>query len=630
MHFMLQILLNLSAFISRLWRARRHVIYACVVFAATLIVPASASALTRIIRVDAQNGLANPSGTPGDSWSNAYKYLQNAIAQAIFLDPSQANPVEIRVRGATGAGLIYRTDENATNQSGTDQRTDTFTLRQFVNIFGQYIGGTGGNADTRDPAYITILSGEIQTSAITDNAIHVVTASSSAITAEHRRLEGFTIRDAYSEIGGGAGGDGGGIRITNGADPRIDRCTIKANHAVQGAGMFIMGSSPVITNSIIENNVGLDGPSNGGGVFLREDSLNNADTDAKFITTIIRGNTANKGGGVMCKNYFDQDFTLVTLINCLLHDNEVVQYPGLQASGLGGGILIEGAFIHGSAGHMINCTIADNNAWRGGGVYVRLNGEDDPSLLQNSIVWGNNASDNSGAAGHEIYLKDSDLHATNNDVRNRLDGDYVVGAINWVSGNIGETPSIHNPHFVNTGAGNYHLVCTSLAVNRGNNSFVPCDQYDVNGAGANCSGGSPEPTPDLDLATRIVGTVDMGAYEQALTMCQGDADHDCDVDVDDLIMVILNWACTGITCDGDVDSICGNGTVDVDDLIAVILNWASPCTGCIPTGTGLGADPESYEDCENICDELEGEAWFQCMQACFMELCNKGHSEFCD
>jgi hypothetical protein len=83
-------------------------------------------------------------------------------------------------------------------------------------------------------------------------------------------------------------------------------------------------------------------------------------------------------------------------------------------------------------------------------------------------------------------------------------------------------------------------------------------------------------------------------------------------------------------CTADVDPVpCGDNDVDVDDLIAVILNWGS-CTGCTPTGTGLGADPESYEDCENICEELEGEAWLQCIQACFMELCNKGHTEFCD
>jgi hypothetical protein len=109
----------------------------------------------------------------------------------------------------------------------------------------------------------------------------------------------------------------------------------------------------------------------------------------------------------------------------------------------------------------------------------------------------------------------------------------------------------------------------------------------------------------------------------------GDVDGDCDVDVDDLIAVILQWGCT-MSCSADVDPACGDNDVDVDDLIAIILRWSSPCTGCTPTGTGLGADPESYEDCENICAELEGEAWLQCMQACFMELCNKGHTEFCD
>jgi hypothetical protein len=122
----------------------------------------------------------------------------------------------------------------------------------------------------------------------------------------------------------------------------------------------------------------------------------------------------------------------------------------------------------------------------------------------------------------------------------------------------------------------------------------------------------------------------MGAYERAATTCEGDADGDCDVDVDDLIAVIIHWGCVGFTCPGDVQPVCGSGAVDVDDLIAVILNWADPCTGCIPTGTGAGASPDSYEDCENICDGLEGDDWFLCMQGCFMELCNKGMTEFCD
>jgi hypothetical protein len=46
-----------------------------------------------------------------------------------------------------------------------------------------------------------------------------------------------------------------------------------------------------------------------------------------------------------------------------------------------------------------------------------------------------------------------------------------------------------------------------------------------------------------------------------------DVDADGDVDVDDLLAVILDWACVG-SCAGDVD---GDGAVDVNDLLLVLL-----------------------------------------------------------
>jgi hypothetical protein len=73
---------------------------------------------------------------------------------------------------------------------------------------------------------------------------------------------------------------------------------------------------------------------------------------------------------------------------------------------------------------------------------------------------------------------------------------------------------------------------------------------------------------------------------------------------------------------------CGDGEVDVDDLIAVILNWG-PCPGVVPGEPG-SASPDSYEDCEEMCEGLEGEAWILAMQKCFEELCLNGHTEFCD
>jgi hypothetical protein len=131
----------------------------------------------------------------------------------------------------------------------------------------------------------------------------------------------------------------------------------------------------------------------------------------------------------------------------------------------------------------------------------------------------------------------------------------------------------------------------------------------------------------------LQGEVDQGAYETEDSDCWADIDGNCAVDVDDLVLVILNWGpCPppSESCPGDVDSCNGNGVVDVDDLVEVILNWGACPTGCQETGTAAGADPESYEDCEDMCASLSGDAWTTCMQGCFMRLCQNGQTEFCD
>jgi hypothetical protein len=48
----------------------------------------------------------------------------------------------------------------------------------------------------------------------------------------------------------------------------------------------------------------------------------------------------------------------------------------------------------------------------------------------------------------------------------------------------------------------------------------------------------------------------------------GDAVADCTIDVDDLILVILEWGNSVSTAD-----VTGDGIVDVDDLVLVIANW---------------------------------------------------------
>ncbi len=186
------------------------------------MISSASHAQTAYVFVDGNStNTSAPSDTnPGDSWAGTnppYKYLQDGLARAAQLLAQFSPPsnVEIRVRGATGSGLTYKPDLGSGYTAGT--RAHSFVLLPDVKIYGQYIGGTGGNADTRDPDYLTILSGDIGTANDdSDNSYHVVTADDGDINIDNCWLDGFTITKGNGD-GAQQNGGGGGIKIIDGA-----------------------------------------------------------------------------------------------------------------------------------------------------------------------------------------------------------------------------------------------------------------------------------------------------------------------------------------------------------------------------------------------------------------------------
>ena len=53
-------------------------------------------------------------------------------------------------------------------------------------------------------------------------------------------------------------------------------------------------------------------------------------------------------------------------------------------------------------------------------------------------------------------------------------------------------------------------------------------------------------------------------------LCDGDVNGDHVVNIDDLVLVIVNWGSPGPV--GDVTR---NGIVNIDDLVAVITHWGA-------------------------------------------------------
>lgn len=314
------------------------------------------------------------------------------------------------------------------------------------------------------------------------------------------------------------------------------------------------------------------------------------------------------------------------MLNCLVTGNSTI-VNCLCGFAEGGGIAILGD--EGTAApvaEIINSTISGNTAYRGGGGIKLLFGGTPavPSKLRNSIVWGNTSTTN----GYEIDVKDGGaLEVDYSDVRGRTNSTYVSGAgqITWVevSGqqtNIGETitgtPN-HDPNFV--GGGDYHLDCPTPCANVGNlnSSIIPQNEFSLGTAA------STDPTPDLDLATRVQNLrVDMGAYEKTLSACPRDFNGDGGVGVPDLLLVINSWGPCGSPCPTDTAPNGGDGEVGVPDLLAVINAWG-PCP-CRTTASD--SIPQVVTDCMEICENEPD--YGACVTKC---LCAIGYyNEECD
>ncbi|MHC5113620.1 MAG: hypothetical protein ACYTGP_04235 [Planctomycetota bacterium] len=274
--------------------------------AAVLLAAGNASAQV-IIYVDDNAALAGD----GTTWPTAYRFLQDALADAA----SQDNVVRVRI-----AGGVHRPDESEANPAGTGDRAATFELTSQVWVRGGYLGlsaGIGEDPDDRDiVANETILSGDLLGDDtppffMEENSLHVLDGSNTNDTA---RLEGVTVLGgnadgfAASASGGGlylelatlevfdvrfescfADDFGGAIQCTLGASPDIAGCTFVGNSAnFGGAVSSFSGSTTTIDTSTFTDN---EAGTFGGAVY------NGSGADVTISASSITENTAGSDGG---------------------------------------------------------------------------------------------------------------------------------------------------------------------------------------------------------------------------------------------------------------------------------------------------------------------------------------------
>jgi len=334
-----------------------------VILSVFLLVMVCTASAARTIYVDANA----PGADNGSSWADAYNYLQDALAAAIYGD-------ELRI-----AQGVYMPDQGVGITLG--DRTATFQLINGMTLKGGYAGFGEPDPNVRDfELYESILSGDLNGDDIkvsdpcdllteptrAENSYHVVTGSGTDANAV---LDGFTI------TGGNANGswqyhqdEGGGIHNYRGS-PTISNCTISANSASEdGGGIYnTMLSHSILTNCIFNGN-----SAHWGGGMRNQDGSNPTLTNCKFNANVASGPYAT-GGGLYGVNG--------AITNCTFSDNSA-QYSGGGLAYCGGPITycaitgnssgIEGGGMHCDTLNpptLTNCTVTGNTARWGGAIY---------------------------------------------------------------------------------------------------------------------------------------------------------------------------------------------------------------------------------------------------------------------
>jgi hypothetical protein len=304
-------------------------------------------------------------------------------------------------------------------------------------------------------------------------------------------------------------GVAGGIVITD-ASPTIQGNIIIGNlGGGEGNGITATNSSALIQYNRIAGNINsgqISGGGGAGGIGLNGWRCSQTPTvcAAELRYNIIEDNAANSfssGGGISIWSGMPR------IIGNVIRRNSTRNY--------GGGI----ALLGDNAAHIENNLIAGNRLiagdW-GGGVYLTAgNGARGPYFINNTVV-GNEANGEENPSA--VFL--DNFAATTRLANNLIIAAPGQTAIDCSRGPL--QPQLAGNNVVADGGTAYRGTCSAAAGQQGNISTMPqflaAGDYRLAPGSAGVDGGinaySSEPL-DLAFGARIVGTVDIGAYELA-------------------------------------------------------------------------------------------------------------------
>jgi hypothetical protein len=283
-------------------------------------------------------------------------------------------------------------------------------------------------------------------------------------------------------------------------------CKIHSGTATQGGGGVYLSKNGIYTPATLDgceiygNSVTTDVTNKGGGGLY----ISEADVYIKNCT--IRNNTAARAGGIYVSNTSTTPTSATLISNCIIKDNTVTATTSTAPGGV--------QFY--KAGTIVNSLITGNTGYTAGGVALGSVSQIINSTIVNNTVTSNGASDAGGIVVGAGFVKNCIIwgNTKNNGATNI---DLRLASHATTQANVSTvTNSCYNVASVTSAALMPDLSTDLVAVDplfTSSTDFTLASSSPCKNAGDNAAYDVSYPEVDLNNHTRVVSTIDMGAYE---------------------------------------------------------------------------------------------------------------------